>query len=252
VGAATAELRARGLRAAVGQPVASRRYAEGQVAGQSVDPGTTVRMWTRVALRPSSGPPLVDVPKLAGQGQAAARAALKDLRLAVGTARQASLTVPRGLVVRTEPGPGQPVREGGTVTLVVSTGPPSVAVPGVLGQAAQAARRALQAAGLQVRARLVFDDTVPAGSAVGTDPAGGGAADVGSVVTLLVSKGPDLVAVPNVVGMSKDRAFKTLQKAGLHPALRFLTFGDHVIEQSIDPGTKVRRGTTVELVLNAF
>jgi beta-lactam-binding protein with PASTA domain len=55
-----------------------------------------------------------------------------------------------------------------------------------------------------------------------------------------------------VVGLPKGRAAQALRAAGLRPQLAFLTFGDHVIEQSVQAGTRARRGSTVQLVLNAF
>ena len=56
--------------------------------------------------------------------------------------------------------------------------------------------------------------TVAQGTVIESDPAAGAEVDEGSEVALSVSGGPDTVAVPNVVGLTEDRARSTLEHAG--------------------------------------
>jgi eukaryotic-like serine/threonine-protein kinase len=68
-------------------------------------------------------------------------------------------------------------------------------------------------------------------------------------VTVVVSKGPDLVVVPNVVGLSKGQAEQRLREAGLGWSY-VLPIGSQVVDQSPEPGDKAKRGSDVRLLLN--
>jgi serine/threonine-protein kinase len=106
------------------------------------------------------------------------------------------------------------VGDDGSVVLVVSRGPPPVVVTTVAGQAPDAAQAALESQGFIVNVKHQYDDTVPAGSVINTDPAGGAKAPRDSALVLLVSDGPAPVPVPDVSGKSFDDASQTLTAAG--------------------------------------
>jgi eukaryotic-like serine/threonine-protein kinase len=248
VAEATRDLQHRGLRVRVGQPVASDHVHEGLVATQSIAGGERARRRDTVVLQPSLG---ITLPDLAGRPAGAATGRLEELGIRFGTDPAPSLTVAKGKVVRTRPGAGSVLKAGEVVTVVVSAGRPNVTVPEVAGRPAAVAGDLLAAAHLQARPEQVFDDNLPKGRAVGTDPGAGSAVPWGSTVTLRISKGPDLVEVPQVVGLSKQEASERLRAAGLRP--RFvLPVGSRVVEQSPGPGEKVKRGSDVRLLLNLF
>ena len=75
----------------------------------------------------------------------------------------------------------------------------------------------------------------------------------GSTVTLVVSRGKEKVAVPDVVGRSRDEAERLLREADLEPAVKEREDEDaepgSVLEQDPAAGTKVAKGSTVELVV---
>ena len=137
------------------------------------------------------------------------------------------------------------------VTVVVSNGRPKVTVPDVAGRPTGAARAILAEVHLQARVERVFDDNLPRGRAVGTDPGAGSQAAWGSTVVLRISKGPDLVEVPDVVGLPKEEAERRLAAAGLK-ARYVLPVGSRVVEQSPAPGEQAKRGSDVRLLLNLF
>ena len=90
-----------------------------------------------------------------------------------------------------------------------------VAVPVVAGQTLDAARAAIEGAGLKVgEVTTAASTTVPEGTVIESTPSAGAEVDEGSEVALSVSGGPDTIAVPNVVGLSEDRARSTLEDAG--------------------------------------
>jgi eukaryotic-like serine/threonine-protein kinase len=162
--------------------------------------------------------------------------------------------VPVGLVVRTEPGPGDRIRRGGTVDVVLSRGKERYAVPPVAGLAEAAAGDALAARNLTVgQVARAYSDTVPAGRVIGSDPPAGRPLRRDTGVDLVVSRGVEPVEVPDVVGDRVGAAAERLAAAGLRAA-RTERFDDkvgrgRVISQSPDDGT-APKNSVVELVVS--
>jgi serine/threonine-protein kinase len=248
VAEATRDLQGRGLRVRMGEAVASDHVHAGLVATQSVAGGERARRQDTVVLQPSLG---ITLPDLTRRPAGAATGRLEDLEIQFRTQSGTSLTVPKGSVIATRPDAGTVLKSGQVVTVVVSAGKPKVPVPDVAGRRAPSAEDVLVAGHLRVRRERVFDDNVPNGRAVGTDPGAGSSVPWGSTVVLRVSKGPDLVEVPEVVGLSKREAEQRLAAAGLR-ARYVLPVGSRVVEQSPGPGEQAKRGSEVRLLLNLF
>jgi serine/threonine protein kinase/beta-lactam-binding protein with PASTA domain len=248
VAEATRDLQDRGLRVQVGEAVASDHVHEGLVATQSVAGGERAGRRDTVVIQPSLG---ITLPDLTKRPAGAATGRLDDLEIRYQETRDTSLTVPKGSVIATRPDGGTVLKGDQVVTVVVSAGKPKVEVPDVAGRRAEAAEDVLAAAHLRVRRERVFDDNVPSGRAVGTEPGTGSAVPWGSTVVLRISKGPDLVEVPQVVGLSKREAEQRLAAAGLRARYVF-PVGSRVVEQSPAPGEQAKRGSEVRLLLNLF
>ncbi|WP_285709224.1 Stk1 family PASTA domain-containing Ser/Thr kinase [Microtetraspora sp. NBRC 16547] len=90
----------------------------------------------------------------------------------------------------------------------------TVKVPGVVGQTREAAESALTEAHLKATVKEEFSDEVEKGVVISTDPAKDSPVALESTVTLTVSKGPELVAVPNVIGKSFEEAEAELKAMG--------------------------------------
>ena len=102
------------------------------------------------------------------------------------------------------------------VAIVVSSGPAPRTVPELAGQTVEAATAAIE--GIQLVpavAEAVFSDTVPAGSVVSIDPVAGTQVARGATVTMVPSKGVDLVTMPNLTGLTLPQAQEALTAAGL-------------------------------------
>src|SRR5262249_34984363 len=153
-----------------------------------------------------------------------------------------------GNAIRTDPPAGATVDRGTTVTLYVSTGPAPRTIPAVAGESRADTLAALR--DLKLRATegpAEFSDDIPAGAAVRTNPPAGGKVSRGAAVQVIFSKGPELVAVPNVIGRSLAAARRQLEAAGFTVAVKSL-FGQSngtVLGQSPLPLTRVRPGSTV-------
>ncbi|MFJ3986188.1 Stk1 family PASTA domain-containing Ser/Thr kinase [Streptomyces fungicidicus] len=219
----------------------------------STDPkaGARIRSHDPVALTLSKGPETVRLPDLDGYPLDRARDVLKDEGLEPGmVTREFSDGVPRGSVISTEPGKGTKVRAGSAVALTVSKGSP-VDVPDVTGEDLEDARADLEEAGLKVRiAPERVNSEHDAGQVARQNPGEGRQVAEGDTVTLTLSKGPEMVEVPDVVGDSVDDAKSRLEGAGFRVkedrGLLGL-FGDTVRSQSVDGGDTAPRGSTITI-----
>lgn len=128
---------------------------------------------------------------------------------------EADPVIPAGHVVWQDPPPETSLTSGTTVRLTLSSGPALVTVPDVVAFELDQARQVMDAAGL----RVGDIDSVPSssepGSIIATRPATGSTRQPGSVVDLVVSKGPADIRVPDVVGLKQEDARQRLEAAGL-------------------------------------
>lgn len=129
---------------------------------------------------------------------------------------------------------------------------PSVQVPGVVGLSLPDAQRELSRAGLgwEVGATRSSRD-VPANYVLSQNPAAGEEVKRGRRIQLVLSKGPDLVEVPDVTGKHRYEARNVLENLGfaVDESERYdeTVNADYVIEQSPRGGNRVEQGSTVYL-----
>ncbi len=177
--------------------------------------GETVDVGSDVLLIVSKGPKQVVVPDVVGLSKADANAAITDGELTVGAEAVVENDAPKNTVLAQEPAPDGEVDKGSAVDITLSSGPPMSTIPEVKDQPAAEAQAALEAEGLVVTSEERTNSKIPAGNAVKTEPAAGETVAEGSDVLLIVSKGPKLVVVPNVVGMPRPDAKAALADVGL-------------------------------------
>jgi len=193
---AVAELTRAGLDARV-EEVNSERD-EGTVTGQAPAAGTVVVEGTAVRINVSKGPRPVTVPNVIGLPYDQAAAELQ--RAGFGVTRvDVDSNQTRDSVVDQDPAGGTSSSRGTTVTLSVSRGPSTTAVPDVTEQDVAVAQSTLEAAGFATDVVLEdTDDPTLDGIVLSQDPAGGSQAETGSTVTLFVGRyvGTDTTPVP--------------------------------------------------------
>jgi beta-lactam-binding protein with PASTA domain/serine/threonine protein kinase len=193
------------------------------------------------------------VPKVGGMTAVAAKAELRNAGLAVRTGKsQLDNAVAKGAVIRTIPASGSRIRRGGHVTLIVSLGPHMITVPQVTGQSLDAARAALQHAGLTPgKVKAQPSATIPVGIVVSTSPAAGVSWPQPQAVKLVVSAGPP---IPNFVGGQKSDAEAWATQNGV--SLNEVTARksdqptDTIIRQSPSPGGAFTKGEVITIVIS--
>jgi eukaryotic-like serine/threonine-protein kinase len=165
----------------------------------------------------SAAPTTKPVPSVVGLTKAAASARLTQLGFTVQV-RLTPSAKPKDLVIAQAPQAGATLSRGGVVALNVSNGPPKAGVPNVVGLKVATAIAKLRAAHLDSQQKIVFARAAP-GTVVKQTPAAGAEVKKGAPVLLEVSKGPQRISVPAVVGSKRDDAVATLKKAGLVAAV---------------------------------
>ena len=130
--------------------------------------------------------------------------------------------------------------------------PPSIRVPSVVGKTQSLATATLQQAGFGVTVTVV-GDAAPKGTVVGQSPGGGSSATPGTAVNIQVSNGHAPTAtVPDVVGMTEGAGTAALQRAGFVVKVQTVTDPANdgkVIAQSVPPGTKAPKGSTITITV---
>lgn len=225
---------------------------------QSPTANTLARQGENVILVYNPGFVPVIVPNLVGLSVQEATDVLKQvgLRLVVDKF-VASLDIPANQILLQSPTAGLGARPNSGVTVDVSGGTNTVRVPDVIGDEQGAAVKLLTATPLNFVVTVVSEasDVIEAGRVIRSDPLGDTAVAPGGPITLYVSTGKPLVAVPNVVG--QDGASSATQLASLGFVVTLddqpLAAGDplngKVLSQSVAGGTTVVPGSEIVLVI---
>ncbi|MBW7865365.1 MAG: PASTA domain-containing protein [Candidatus Hydrogenedentes bacterium] len=200
----------------------------------------------------------VPVPDVVGKTQAAATTDITAVLLKVGAvSQQTSNTVPAGRVISQNPIAGTGVARGSAVDLVISLGDTVyVQIPNVVNQTQAAATTAITGAGLTLGTVTQQNSyTIPLGSVVSQNPAAGVYVPEGTLVNIVISLGPPIFTVPNVLGQTQAAATTAITGAGL-------TLGGvtqqysltvplgRIISQTPTGGTVVAEGSAVDIVVS--
>ena len=198
---------------------------EGTVKGTNPSAGAEVEKQTEIRLIVSLGPNPVAVPAISGQSLAEVERALQEVNLILGsTSEEFNDFVDEGSVLRLVDednetlAAGSQVLAGSTLNAVLSAGP----LPDVTGLPVDEARETLDAVGVNgvVGGDGAFSDTVPEGYVVEVSLPAGATIRPGDTLTLIVSRGPELVMIPDLVGETIADAKEVLEGLGFEVEVR--------------------------------
>ena len=225
---------------------------------QSPTADTMARQGENVVLGYNPGFEPVTIPNLVGLSVQEASNILKKagLRLVVNNF-VASLDIPANQILVQTPTAGLGARPNSVVTVDVSGGTNTVRIPDVIGDVQRAATKLLSAAPLNFVVTVVVEtsDVIETGRVIRTEPLGDTAVAPGSTITVFVSTGRALVAVPNVIGQEATAASTELTVQGFFVTTneQVLAEGDLndglIIAQSIAAGTNVEPGSAITITI---
>jgi serine/threonine-protein kinase len=236
--------------------VIERRYSEDIEADRVIESiptgGEKIDQAGTVKLVLSKGPERYVIPMVQGLTPEAAQIAIGKFPLKVAPIVEVfDATVPKGFVISVVPAVGAKVKRNTTVTITVSKGIEQVALASYIGKNGEQALNELTSAGFLVTATYAFSETRLTGEVISQNPAGGGTANKGGSIALVISKGTQFAYIPNIYSIEEVKAVKALQDLGLKVVVKKI--GKKTVKKvtNILPkvGTKVKRGSTVTITV---
>ncbi|MFE7119363.1 Stk1 family PASTA domain-containing Ser/Thr kinase [Streptomyces sp. NPDC057654] len=227
----------------------------GHVIGTDPKPGDRIRDNRTVTLTVSRGPEHSKVPNVSGIPLDQAKKQITDAGLTVGKVREEfSDETAQGSVLTTAPGAGSERRPDTAVAITVSKGK-KLDVPEVTGDSVEDATKELEEKGFKVRTadEQVFSEE-DKGDVARQSPAKDSPAAKGDTVTLTVSKGQEMVEVPDVTGEKTDDAKQKLTALGFEVEVKkpFFFPKDTVDKQSVEGGDEAPKGSRITITLKGL
>jgi len=201
--------------------------------------------------------PLFEVPNVANQTEVEARRILTEAKLKVNIDdRRPDPTVPVGSVISQDPAPPAKVKEGDTVSLIVSEGVGRTTVPDLIGLTKEQAIAKIEEVGLVV-GRISEGPSTPEqkGKVIAQGIAKDTGVDRGTPINIRIGTGPETALVPQVEGMSQADATATLKAAGFEVNVVTSSEGvcaftpGEVCDQDPENGTTLEKGKTVTITV---
>ncbi len=236
-----------GLLSEVVEEVFSEDIAQGKVIASSPGGGGRISPAGTVGLVLSKGQERIEIPVISNLTPDLATQKISALGLTIGDINEVfDMKVESGFVIGTDPKSGEKVKRNSVVNIVVSKGVEKIALISYVGKGGDEALSELTNSGFDVKVVYKFSDKVFKGQVVSQSPEISDAIGLGSKIELVLSKGPEFVFVPNVLGKNKNDASLDLENLGL----KVVTKGTGKVN-NISPaiGTKVKQGAVITLTL---
>ena len=236
-----------GLSSEVVEEVFSEDIAQGKVISSSPGGGGRISPDGTVGLVLSKGQERIEIPVITNLTPDVATQKISALGLTIGDINEVfDMKIESGFVIGTDPKSGEKVKRNSVVNIVVSKGIEKIALISYVGKGGDEALSELTNSGFDVKVVYKFSDKVFKGQVVSQTPESSDAIGLGSKIELVLSKGPEFVFVPNVLGKNKNDASLDLENLGL----KVVTKGTGKVN-NISPaiGTKVKQGAVITLTL---
>ena len=241
-----------GLTSIVSEKQFSEDIAEGLVIQSVPQAGGRIDQGGAVKLIISKGPERYLLPSISGLTPEAATKVLAKYPLSLqANSEEFSTSVPKGYVIDSNPPAGEKVKRNAMVVIRVSKGIEQIALASYVAKSSDQALNELQAAGFNVISTYAFSETQLAGEVISQKPAGGGTADKGSKITLVISKGTQYAYIPNLYSIEEGKAVQSLKDLDLKVIVKKIGKKSVKKVTNISPkvGSKVKRGSTVTITV---
>ena len=236
-----------GLDLEIIEEVFSEDIPKGRVIASEPGGGGKISPDEKVGLILSKGQERILIPRLNGLTPDVASAQLSSLGLTVGEINEIfDMKIAAGYVIATEPKETMAVKRKAIVNLIVSKGVEQISLQSYVGKGGEQALSELTEMGFDVDVTYKFSDSVFKGQVISQSPEKMESIGKGSKINLAISKGPEFVFVPNVLGKNKNDASLDLENLGLRVKIK----GSGKVN-NISPaiGAKVKQGAVITLTL---
>ncbi len=185
-----------------------------------------------------------------------AKEALNELGIGIRqSGTETSSTVEKGKIISQSVKAGDEIDMHTTVDVVISSGVETFDMIDVVKKEEDDAKTALEELGLVVKLEEAYDDSIAKGKVISTTPEAKEQVSEGMEVTVVISKGPKTVKVPDLRGLTKKKAKTALTDVGLALGIVKEDYSSKVskglvISQSFTEGTELEPGRTVDIVIS--
>jgi serine/threonine-protein kinase len=248
---ANTTLEALGLETAIAEERFDEEIPKGRILSTNPTAGDSIAPGGVVALTVSKGAERFAVPSLTKMTTEAALKLLAETPLRAGDISEVfNPTVPKGIVISTNPKNGTQVKRDTLVDLVVSKGIETFDLASYVGKNGEQALNELTDAGFNVTPTYIYNEVVMPGEVISQKPVAGVALPTGAPVEIFISQGSAFVFIPNILRYTQERAVAVLEDLGLTVVVKKVTKTSKVVI-GINPkvNTKVKRGTTVTITV---
>ena len=226
----------------------SATVPEGFVSRTDPAAGSRVFKNSVVTVFLSLGPKQLKVPEVSGLSAEAAKKLLTDSGFVVGSSKNFFGDAPEGQVLELSTPAGSILNQGSVLDLRISLGP----LPEVAGLSAEQARALVATVAIEIEEVEVFNNQVPQGQAVGLVISEDPLPENGKAI-LEISKGPEIVIMPNTVGETIAAAKALLENLGLLVVVDTNQLSSNfgiakVKRQTPEAGSEIRVGDSVTII----
>ena len=198
----------------------------------------------------------VTVPSLIGGTLKQADKVLTPLGLTSEITKQEfSEEIEKGIIIQSDPEGGGKIKEGGVVKLILSKGPERYQIPNLEKLTINAATKLLTSLPLDPPViEEVFNEKIPKGYVIGTEPKAGSQVKRGAGIKIIVSKGIEQVPLNNFIGKIGEEALNTLVEAGFKVVPKYsyseTVPSGAVISQEPNTEKEYPKGSKVNIVIS--
>ena len=229
------------------EEVFSEDVAKGKIISSKPGGGGKISPAGTVGLVISKGKERIVIPVFKGMTPDVVAGQISDLGLTVGQISESyDMKIAAGYVIASDPKEGSEVKSKSIVNLIVSKGVEQLTLSSYVGKGGEQALSELNDLGFDIDVKYSFSDKVFKGQVITQSPEKAELIGKGSKIELVISKGPEFVFVPNVLGKNKNDASVDLENLGLKVSAK----GSGKVN-NINPGigSKVKQGTVVTITL---
>ena len=207
-----------------------------------------------------TNPPEVEMPNVVGMSKEEAQKAIEDAKLKFEVEKEEyNSEVPENHVISQNPAYMEKynnVKEGSTVSVVISKGQEKTTVPKVVGMEQEEAVKALEEAKLKAEIVEETSKKVEAGYVISQETEENTEVNAGDTIKIHVSIGTGIkeVTMTSVIGKTESDAKSTIEGLGLKANIEYTEDSSKengiVLKQSVNSGTTIEEGTTVTITVN--
>lgn len=197
------------------------------------------------------------VPNVVGSNEATATQTLENKGFVVKVEKEKNDDVDEGEVFKQSPDGNVEAPKGSIVTIYVSSGKDTFELKDYKGYSQSEAESALTSLGLKVRLDYSNDDSVDEGDVISTSPAAGSSVSKGDIITIIISRGSEEIAIPYVIDKTESDARATLEASGFKVSVESIestktkgTVADVGYNGGSALGKKAPKGSTITLYIS--